>query len=247
MKKILLIGASGNLGSAIRKSQIFQNLHCPSKKKLDLLSFKKIDNFIKQKFDIIINCSGFPRIKKCEENIIKSYQINFKGVSNLVKSINIFNKKYKKKVRLIHVSSDAVYSCVNGNYSENDDYSPKTIYAICKVMSEIEVNSLKDFLIIRTRFFNKDQFAFKDAATDIFSSMIELNQLVKIIHFLAFSGIKGPINVGEKRISDFDAYKKYFKGLKKTKRKFIQKKTNYFITKDASLNLSKLKLFKTEN
>ena len=241
MKKILLIGASGNLGSSIKKSAFFLNLHTPSKKELDLLDKKKINNFLRRSYDIIINCSGFPRIKKCEENILKSFNINYLGVKNLVLAISRYNSKNKKKIRLIHLSSDAVYSCTKGNYSEKDQYSPKTIYAICKVMSEIEVKTLKNYLIIRTRFFNKDKFKFKDAATNIYSSMIEVKKLVKIIYSLTFNKETGVINVGESRNSDYNIYKKYFTKIKRTSRNEIQKKFDYFITKDASLNLKKFR------
>ena len=69
--------------------------------------------------------------------------------------------------------------------------------------------------------------------------MLEINKLAKIIFKLSFKKINGIINVGEKRKSDYDFLKKYHKKLKKTSRRKIQSKVNFFITKDSSLNLKK--------
>ena len=204
-----------------------------------MLNSKKIKFYLDKKFDIVINCSGYPRIKECEENILKSFQINFIAVKNLIDQILKYNKKSRKKLRLIHISSDAVYSSTSGNYKENDEYNPKTIYGICKVLSEIQVKKLKNYLIIRTRFFDKNLFAFKDAAINIYSSMLEINELAKIIYCLSFNKVTGILNVGGRKGSDYSILKQYYKNLKKTKREKIKKNLGYFITKDASLNLSK--------
>ena len=235
MKKILLIGASGNLGSTIIKSKLFKNITFPSKKKLNLLNKNNIKNYLNKKFDLIINCSGYPRIRDCENNALKSFELNYLTVKNLIDEIKIHNKN----LRLIHISTDAVYGSLKGNYLETDNYNPKTFYGVCKVLSELQVKGLNNYCIIRTRFFSSKKFLYKNAATDIFSSMIEIQKLAKVIYGLSFSDFKGTINVGEKRESDYSFLKKYFKKLKKTSRGKIQRKKNFFITKDASLNLQK--------
>ena len=240
MKKILLIGGTGNLGSAIIKNNLFKNIFYPNKKNLNLLDKVKIKAYLKKDFDIIINCSGYPRIRSCEKNSLKSFELNYLTVKNLVDEIKTYNFNKNKNTRLIHISSDSVYESLKGNYSENDKYDPKTFYSVCKVLAEISVKDLKNFCIIRTRFFNKKKFPFKDAAIDIFSSMIEVNKLSKVVRDLSLMKFNGIINVGGKKRSDYDVFGKYFKKLKKTSRKKIQKKLNYFITKDSSLKLSKL-------
>lgn len=245
MKKILLIGGYGNLGSAIIRSNLFKNISYPRKKDLNLLERFDIKTYLKKNFDIIINCSGYPRIKLCEKNILKSFELNYLTVKNLVDEIKIYNFKNNKNTRLIHISSDSVYESLKGNYSEKDKYNPKTFYSVCKVLAEISVKDLKNFCIIRTRFFNKRKFPFKDAAVDIFSSMIEVEELSKAIHDLSLMKFNGVINVGGKKRSDYEVFKKYFKKLKKTSRKKIQKNLSFFITKDSSLKLSKFHKLQT--
>ena len=52
-----------------------------------------------------------------------------------------------------------------------------------KLKSEKLAKKLNRYIIIRTRFFDK-KLRFEDAAIDIFSSMIEVEELVKNIIFL---------------------------------------------------------------
>lgn len=239
--KILLIGGSGTLGLAILKSNFFnKQIISPKKKNLNLLNKKQIKKYLNQNFDIILNCSGFSRIRICEKNKSKSFKLNVKTTKNLVNEINFQKKKNNKIIKLIQISSDAVYSSLNGKYKETSKCNPKTYYGYCKLRSENICKKLSNFLIIRTRFFDKKKFIYNDAATDIYSSMIEVNELVKLIYLLLKKNINGIINVGGKRNSDYNIIRKYKKSIKKTSRKLILKESKIFITKDSSMDLKKL-------
>ena len=64
-------------------------------------------------------------------------------------------------------------------------------------MSEQVVKKLKKYIIIRTRFFNKSKIRFKTAATDIYTSMIEVQELVKKLNLFRKKFI-GIVNIGDK-------------------------------------------------
>ena len=51
-----------------------------------------------------------------------------------------------------------------------------------------------NYVIIRTRFFDK-KIKFDTAATDIYTSMMEVRELVKEIFFISTSPFKGIINI----------------------------------------------------
>ena len=56
-KKILLLGGSGNLGTEILKSKLFENIYAPRKKFLNILNTNQIRKIlISYKPKIIINC-----------------------------------------------------------------------------------------------------------------------------------------------------------------------------------------------
>ena len=75
--KILLIGGSGNLGSEIIKSNLFNNIVAPSKKKLNILFTDQIRNILhRYSPKIIIHCASLARMKKCEKDKAKAINNN---------------------------------------------------------------------------------------------------------------------------------------------------------------------------
>ena len=234
--KILLTGGSGTLGRAIINSGLFKNLFAPTSKQVNILHYKELKKFIfKNKINLIIHCAALARMKECEKNISKAIEINVRGTLNIIRSIQ------RKKIKLIYISSDGVYPSLRGNYSETDPVKPYNIYGWTKVAAEFLVKTLDKFLIIRTRFFSKDKILFKYSANNIYSSSIEVNKLVIIIYKLIKKNISGIINVGQKKISDYDNYKQYNIKLKSCSKNKIVKEINFKIGTNSSLNLNKLK------
>ena len=244
-KKILLIGGTGGLGTAIIKSGYFKNLYFPSKKKLNILNRKSIRKILnKNNFYLIINCAAMARIEDCEKNISKAIEVNIGGTYNLVKEIILYQKKKRKKIKFLHISSDGVYPSKKGNYSEKGPLGPYNIYGWTKLASEFIVKILEMHVIIRTRFFDKKNIKFKNSATDIFTSSIELNDLINKIKKILSKNFFGIVNVGTKRHSDYIVYKKFKNNLKPCKRKDIMKNLNVNLAQDSSMNLSILKKIK---
>jgi len=230
------------LGSTIIKSNIFKNILYPNKNKINILNKKKIINFlIENKIQIIIHAAGLARIRDCEKFKNKAKKINVDGTNNIVNSIKYIKKKLNIEIMLVYISSDAVYSSTEGNYKETDKLKPYNYYGITKMKAEKKVLKLKRFIIIRTRFFNKNKIPFKYSANNIFTSSIEVNILVSYIKLLIKKKFNGVINVGRKKISDYKNYKKYKKNLIKCDKSKIFKKLNFTIATDASLNINKLK------
>ncbi len=245
-KKILLLGGSGNLGKAIIKSKFFKSLYYPSKKKLNLLDKSKIKKtLIKHKIDLVINCAAMARVLDCEKNPKKAFKINVDGTENLIFQIKEAEKYLKRKIKLVHLSSDAVYPGKKGNYKETDQLLPYNTYGWSKLFSEIIVKTLKNYIIIRTKFFDKNKIRFNKSAIDTFSSRIEINELVKKIKFLLDKDFNGIINIGNERLSDYKAYKKYKISLKPCKRIEIIKNMQVVLPKDCSMNIRLLKKLKS--
>ena len=239
--KILILGGSGNLGSILKKKVFFKNQFFPTRKEINILNFKKLKKFIfDNKINLIINCAAIARMRECEKSKKKSFNVNVLGAKNLVKIV----KQYKNlNIKLIQISSDAVYPSTKGNYSELSKLKPYNYYGKNKLLSEKYVKSLDRFIIIRTRFFNKKKIKYFTAAIDSFTSSIEVNKLANYIILLIKKNFKGIINVGGKKVSDFKLYKNY-KKIKICNQADIQKKLKFKISKDASMNISKLnKLF----
>jgi len=242
--KVLLIGGSGKLGSSILKSKLFKSIFAPPKKKLNLFKKLSIRNILKKDFDLIINCGAMARMRECELNPKLAIKVNVSGTLNLVEEITRHNIISEKKTKLIHISTDGVYPSTKGNYSENAKLKPYNVYGWTKLCSESAVKILSNFIIIRTRFFNKKEITHNTAAIDIFTSMIEINKLTKEIKNISYTDFNGVINIGDKKKSDFLNYKKYKKNIKPCSRNDIIKNLGFKIAKDASMNLDLYKKIK---
>lgn len=152
MKKILVFGGNGMAGhmivmhlkslnkyqvyNTVRKSILDENsIVC------DILDMKKvIDIIMDLKPDIIINCIGILN-DKSNIDISKTIYSN----SFFPQYLKVIGENYNIKV--IHLSTDCVFTGFDGNYNESDIKDEMNIYGLSKNIGEIINN--KD-LTIRT-------------------------------------------------------------------------------------------------
>src|SRR3989338_2595769 len=150
-KNILLTGASGQLGRAIASSGIFHSLLAPAREKFDITNADSVKKFFDNNdFDAVIHCAALARMKECGENPIKAIETNIIGTGNLVAHAIIKEKKTGRKIRFIHISTDAVYPGTRGNYNESSETVPYNVYGWTKLGAECTVQALANFCIIRT-------------------------------------------------------------------------------------------------
>lgn len=244
LKRVLLLGGSGLLGTNIIESNIFKNIHYPSSKVVNLINKETIKKFlIKKNINIVINCAALARMRQCEINPEKAIDVNIKGTLNLTQSISEINKN----ILIVHISSDSVYGKEKKIFYESSALNPYNVYAWTKLSSEFIVQTLKNHIIIRTRFFHESTFKHPDAANDIVTSSIYVKKLPKIIESIIKAKFNGIINVGESPSSDYKKYLKFNKILKKTNYSKIQSSLDYQIAKNAIMNLNLLKQILKKN
>ena len=72
---------------------------------LDITNYKMVDDFIRrQRPDVIINCAAFTNVDGCEVNHDTAFKANAIGPRNLAQAAT------KTGARLVHVSTDYVFS-----------------------------------------------------------------------------------------------------------------------------------------
>ena len=238
--RILLLGGSGKLGQKIIESGFFHNLYSPGRELCDLNNKQSIDDLlINFKPTHIINCAALARRKICEKDPKSAISNNIIGTANLVNSVLDFSC-LGKEPRLLHISTDAVYHCSNGNHDEYDPTIPICNYGWSKLGAESSIRLLKDSLIVRTRFYDPDLIPFADAANDIYTFSISILKLVDYLHRLLFSNYVGVINVGEKRESDYKKYRTYKPELIMSDLNSIKKESSLPFCSDYSLSTKRL-------
>ena len=148
---IWLIGNKGMLGNDVEKLLKEGGVtYWASDKEVDISDYKALEKFGKdKKIKWIINCSGYTKVDKAEEEIDEVFRINKDGVRNIA----LFSAK--RQIRLIHISTDYVFDGRQEGgaitYSEDDENNPINIYGKSKLAGEEEIKKiLEEYFIIRT-------------------------------------------------------------------------------------------------
>ena len=158
MKKILLLGAQGMLGSEIFNISLERNdieIVPFSRFNVDLTKEEEIVEKIvtvlaEKNIDAVINTSAYTVVDKCEEGRGEelSLAINAVAPKYIVEACSV------KNVPLFHFSTDYVFSGdTNQSFNENDDTAectPVNKYGMHKLFGEKEVLKYEKGFVLRT-------------------------------------------------------------------------------------------------
>jgi len=160
-KKILIIGASGFVGSALFKhlQKNFQDIYqvtgtyysssaVNNLEKLDITCSSELETLLTKLMpDFILLAAGNKDVRACENNYSLAYTLNTQPVDSLIRIISDNNLP----THLIYISTDYVFDGKTGHYRDTDRPNPSTNYGKTKFLSEqILLQSGIDYKIIRT-------------------------------------------------------------------------------------------------
>ena len=138
--KVLLFGASGQLGSALAFHKPSNaELLVPTHKDLDLGNTKDLETYLfDQRPEVIINTAAFHKTGDCEDFPEKAFQINAIASRNLAKWSNQLG------ARLVFISTDYIFNGKNNKkpYVENDLPHPLNTYGMSKWVGEVFIQNL---------------------------------------------------------------------------------------------------------
>ena len=149
MDKIWIVGANGQLGSAIndlldtRQVKILNT----DLEEVDITEAESVLKFGEMnRPDITINCAGLTSVTDCENNVEKAYKINAVGARN----VSIVARRIGAK--LIHLSTDDVFDGKSQTpYGEFDSPAPTSVYGKSKLAGEQFVKDFAErYFIIRS-------------------------------------------------------------------------------------------------
>lgn len=150
MATIIITGGNGQLGRAIADAGAGMHHHrfiFTDVDELNICDESSLADFITSAgADFLINCAAYTAVDLAEDEPEKAYDLNSTAVKNMAVLCA------KSKTRLIHISTDYVFSGTSSTpYREDSLTGPGSVYGQSKLDGEIAVmyNS-KDAIIIRT-------------------------------------------------------------------------------------------------
>lgn len=176
MKKILVTGASGQLGQCLQKiSSQFEEFEFifTDSEILDITNKGKVNDFFWQNApDFCINAAAYTAVDLAETDVEKAFLVNADGTENLAEACADNNAQF------IHVSTDYVFDGENNlAFTEEDFTNPLGVYGASKLAGDelaLEVNPCS--VILRTSWvyseFGKN---FVKTMLSLFATKEELN------------------------------------------------------------------------
>ncbi len=197
--KFLVTGGSGKLGSVLCS---YLDCVAPKSSEMNILDAGQIESVVKkQKFDAIFHLAAYTNQKLADKEKSKCYETNVIGTRNVVSVA----KKYSLKV--FYISTDYVFPCTSGNYSETDIPSPVNWYGFTKYAGELEVqNATNNYCIIRTSF-RPTKWDFPTAYSNVFTSADYVDVIANELKLCLDLNLSGIIHIGTAKKSLYELAK----------------------------------------
>ena len=174
--KIVLLGSSSQLGKELKKKFKKNIIFLGTSKNINFIKIKKdIKKINKLNFDLLINTAAYTDVNKAEtEKLISKKLIHI--------HLNIYRKFAIKEAKLIHFSTDYVYSGKKKSpYNETDKSKPINYYGKTKFLGEEYIKKYcRDFLIFRISYliskYNKNNLILK-----IINNLKKIRKLILLL------------------------------------------------------------------
>lgn len=149
LRKVLITGGSGQLGSDIEEVLLKQQYQAYSfsKNELDVTNYELVAQTVNLvKPDVVIHCAAYTKVELAEDNQDDAYLINAIGARNIALACE------EIKAKLVYISTDYVFDGnKQGKYNEFDLPNPMNIYGSSKLAGENIVRELhRKYFIVRT-------------------------------------------------------------------------------------------------
>lgn len=133
VRRVLLLGGSGQLGGEIRRLWTGLDLTSPAHAELDITDAAAVGRAIERlEPDAVVNCAAFHNVERCEDEPERAFAANALAVNALAEACAQYG------ARFVTISTDYVFDGELGRpYTEADQPHPLSAYAISKYAGEL--------------------------------------------------------------------------------------------------------------
>ncbi|WP_107840271.1 NAD-dependent epimerase/dehydratase family protein [Metasolibacillus meyeri] len=143
---MLITGREGYIGGELYKQ--LQNQHEIYEKRIELLDYQEIENFIK-KFhpEVVVHCAGASSVAMSFEKPSEDFEKNVLTTKNILEALRL----HSPKTHFIYLSSAAVYgNPIDDPITEESAVSPISPYGYSKVCSEYLIKQYNEVFQVPT-------------------------------------------------------------------------------------------------
>lgn len=141
--KFFIIGANGQLGTALR--QQYPHAKFADQAKLDITDRQSVESFDWSGIDIILNAAAFTNVDGAEtlEGRVAAWKVNASAIAHLTRVCR------QHDITLVHISSDYVFDGTQEPHLETEPLSPLSVYGASKAAGDLLVEQLEKFYLLR--------------------------------------------------------------------------------------------------
>ena len=160
--KILLTGGSGRLGTELRA--LLPGIVAPTSTEMNLTDAAQVREVVeRERPHVIVHAAAYTNVGGAEKDRVACWNANVVGTRNVAAAANAVGAK------LVHISTDYVFSGEEGGYREGDTPGPVVnYYSLTKLVAEEAARAAQRHLILRTSF-RPREFQYPVAFSDVYT------------------------------------------------------------------------------
>jgi dTDP-4-dehydrorhamnose 3,5-epimerase/reductase len=142
--QIFIVGAKGQLGIALQAQ--YPNARSADIDELDITDKKSVETYDWSNIKVILNAAAFTNVDGAEtpDGRITAWKVNATAVGYLV------DVARQNNIILVHISTDYVFDGTQTPHTEEESFSPLSVYGASKAAGDLLVSSLEKHYILRT-------------------------------------------------------------------------------------------------
>ena len=142
--KIVIIGSKGQLGTALRNK--YPHARAVDADELDITNLEAVQAFDWSGVTTILNAAAYTNVDGAEtaEGRVLAWSVNALGPRNLAEVA------IKQKITLVHISTDYIFDGTNKSHTEDESFSPLSVYGQSKAAGDLSVSLVPKYYILRT-------------------------------------------------------------------------------------------------